>query len=308
MLTSGYRQFALIIPFILVSPAYFAGRVQLGGLMQTASAFDNVREAFSVIIDIYREIAEWRAVVERLDGFDTAIAQAEHAAVATPSIAVVAEYGARALTLRDVTVQLPNGAPLVEARDVTIAPGDRVLVSGPSGSGKSTTFRAIAGIWPFGSGTVTVPEGARMMMLPQRPYLPIGSLEGAVSYPSHTGSFDRGSIAELLIAVGLPALAPRIDEDAHWHRILSPGEQERLAVARALLHAPDFLFLDEATASLDEASEAVLYRLLHERLPNATIVSIGHRSTLAAFHRRRLALEPEQGRHHMREAAALPAQ
>jgi vitamin B12/bleomycin/antimicrobial peptide transport system ATP-binding/permease protein len=176
-----------------------------------------------------------------------------------------------------------------------------VLVTGPTGSGKSTLFRAIAGIWPFGAGTVSVPAGARVVMLPQRPYFPVGSLEAAVSYPAVPGTFEGARLAEVLVAVGLPALALRLNEHAHWNRMLSLGEQQRLAIARAILLEPDYLFLDEATASLDEASEADLYRLLRERLPRMAIVSIGHRSTLDAFHRRRLVLERDGREHRVRE-------
>ena len=155
-----------------------------------------------------------------------------------------------------------------------------MLVSGPSGSGKSTLFRALAGIWPFGSGTITVPKGARVMMLPQRPYFPIAPLASAVVYPAEPGSFDAARVAALIEAVGLPALVPRIEEEAHWNRMLSLGEQQRLATCARHSAAPDFLFLDEATASLDEPAEAALYHLLEERLARSTIVSIGHRSTL----------------------------
>jgi putative ATP-binding cassette transporter len=204
-------------------------------------------------------------------------------------------------------VALPSGKPLVTADGVTIAPHDQVLVTGPSGSGKSTLLRAIAGIWPFGKGTVSVPEGAKALTLPQRPYLPIGSLEAAISYPSEPGAFDAARIRELLAAVGLPAMAERLDEHAHWNRMLSLGEQQRLGIARAILHAPDFLFLDEATASLDEPAEAALYKLLKERLPDATIVSIGHRSTLAAFHKRGLRLERAGDVFDVQEAALRPA-
>jgi putative ATP-binding cassette transporter len=176
-------------------------------------------------------------------------------------------------------------------------------VTGPSGSGKSTLFRAIAGIWPFGSGSIRVPQGETLMMLPQRPYFPVGTLIAAVTYPAEAGVFRREQVAAALEAVGLSALAQRLDEEAHWNRMLSLGEQQRLGIARALLQKPEFLFLDEATASLDEASEAKLYRLLQERLPGAAIISIGHRSTLEAFHKRRLKLEPEAGRHRVRETA-----
>jgi putative ATP-binding cassette transporter len=194
----------------------------------------------------------------------------------------------------------------VSANDVTIALNDRVLVTGPSGSGKSTLFRAMAGIWPFGSGTVAVPKNAKVMMLPQRPYFPIATLGSAVIYPAEPATFDNAQITEAITAVGLPKLVERIDEEAHWNRMLSLGEQQRLGIARALLHRPDFLFLDEATASLDEPSEAKLYTLLEERLPNCTIVSIGHRSTLAAFHKRRLVLAPDADGHRVQDAVLEP--
>jgi putative ATP-binding cassette transporter len=190
----------------------------------------------------------------------------------------------------------------VTADDVTIGLGEQVLVSGPSGTGKSTLFRALAGVWPFGEGQIELPKHARVMILPQRPYFPIAPLAAAVAYPAEAGQYDAEKVAELITAVGLPALSARIDEEAHWNRMLSLGEQQRLGIARALLHAPDFLFLDEATASLDEAAEATLYQLLRERLPDATIVSIGHRGTLAAFHNRRLAFTRDGDRHVLSEA------
>jgi putative ATP-binding cassette transporter len=168
-------------------------------------------------------------------------------------------------------------------------------------------FRALAGVWPFGGGAVTVPKNARMMVLPQRPYFPIAPLAAAVAYPAEPGQFDAAKVAELIGAVGLPDLVPRIEEEAHWNRMLSLGEQQRLGIARALLYHPDFLFLDEATASLDEPSEAALYQLLDQRLPQATIVSIGHRATLAAFHRRRLAFVRAGDRSVVQEAALAPA-
>jgi putative ATP-binding cassette transporter len=179
---------------------------------------------------------------------------------------------------------------LVSADGFSIRRNERTLVTGPSGAGKSTLFRAIAGVWPFGRGSIAIPAKAKLMMLPQRPYFPVGSLMGAIVYPAEADAFDAHRVRDVLIAVGLPQLASRLEEDAHWNRILSLGEQQRLGLARALLHAPQYLFLDEATASLDEASEAKLYRLLQEKLPTATIVSIGHRSTLEAFHQRRVVL------------------
>ncbi|MDI1346042.1 MAG: ABC transporter ATP-binding protein/permease [Pseudolabrys sp.] len=305
--TASYSQAAVVFPFIMVSPAYFAGAVQLGGLMQTANAFGQVQSALSVFVTLYRNLADWRAVVERLDGFDRSVVAAQALAVTPPVIAVTPGDGAT-ITLKDLAVQLPNGMPLVNATDISIAAGDKVLVNGPSGSGKSTLVRAMAGIWPFGSGTVTVPKNAKVMMLPQRPYFPIAPLAAAVAYPAEPGTFDNAKVAELIAAVGLPALVTRIEEEAHWNRMLSLGEQQRLGIARALLYAPDYLFLDEATASLDEPSEAAVYRLLAERLPATTIVSIGHRSTLAAFHRRRLAFTRAGEHYALREGGLTPAE
>jgi putative ATP-binding cassette transporter len=298
--TAGYAQASVVFPFIMVSPAYFANVLQLGGLMQTANAFNRVQDALSVFVNLYRSLAEWRAVIARLDGFDHAIAAARAAAVTPPVIEIETTEG-EAVALHDLAVRLPTGAPLVNTVDLTVKTGETVLVTGPSGIGKSTLFRALAGIWPFGSGTVTVPKGAKVMMLPQRPYFPIAPLADAVAYPAEPGTFDAANVADLIAAVGLPALAARIEEEAHWNRMLSLGEQQRLALARAILQRPDYLFLDEATASLDEPAEAALYTLLEQRLPRSTIVSIGHRSTLSAFHRRRFDITREDERNWLRE-------
>jgi len=305
--TAGYSQASIIFPYVVVSPAYFAGVIQLGGLMQTANAFNQVQNALSVFVNAYVNLAEWRAVIERLSGFDQSVAAARAVASAAPSIAVKPGE-ASAISFAQLAVRLPNGQPLVSADALTIKVGERVLVTGPSGAGKSTLFRAMAGVWPFGAGSITVPKGARVMILPQRPYFPIAPLAEAVIYPAAPGSFDLAQVAELIAAVGLPDLAARVEEEAHWNRMLSLGEQQRLAIARAILHAPDYLFLDEATASLDEAAEAALYDLLERRLSAATIVSIGHRSTLAAFHGRRLDLAREGDHYTLREGSLAPAE
>jgi putative ATP-binding cassette transporter len=301
--TAGYAQASLVFPFVMVSPAYFAGVVQLGGLMQTANAFGQVQSALSVFVTLYTSLAEWRAVIERLAGFDRSVATAR-AVAATPPVIELACGEVPAVSFDELAVRLPKGTPLVDADDISIGAGDRVLVNGPSGSGKSTLFRALAGVWPFGAGTIKLPGDARVMILPQRPYFPVAPLGAAVAYPADAGTFDAATVAELITAVGLPALAERLDEEAHWNRMLSPGEQQRLGLARAILQKPDYLFLDEATASLDEASEASLYRLLQQRLPSTAIVSIGHRSTLLPMHRRFLSLMPEDGRHRVRERPA----
>jgi putative ATP-binding cassette transporter len=300
-LTTSYMQISIVFPFVVVSPAYFAGMLQLGGLMQTASAFNSVQTALSFFITAYRQIAEWRAVVARLDGFNLAAEKARAAATSKPVIEVVLGDPKGPVKINDLLVRLPQGTPLVAADDVVVSPRERVLVTGPSGSGKSTLFRAIAGKWPFGTGVVTVPKGATVMALPQRPYFPIGSLAAAVTYPAEPGTFGHDQLAAMITAVGLPALADRLDEEAHWNRMLSLGEQQRLGIARAILQAPDYLLLDEATASLDEPSEAALYHLLIDRLPGTTIGSIGHRSTLVAFHSRGLRLIREGDHSRVRE-------
>ena len=289
-LTASYAQAAVVFPFILVAPAYFADKIQLGGMMQTASAFDSVQKALSFFVSTYRTLAEWRAVVARLDGFETAIKSAATQATGASSIDIVSSTGSDKIDLEQLLVRLPNGTPLVSADSFSISGNERTLVTGPSGAGKSTLFRAIAGIWPFGSGSITIPAKATLMMLPQRPYFPVGSLKAAIVYPAEVGAFSSDRVRDVLISVDLPQLASQLEEEAHWNRMLSLGEQQRLGLARALLHAPQYLFLDEATASLDEASEAALYHLLEEKLPATTIVSIGHRSTLEAFHQRNVEL------------------
>jgi vitamin B12/bleomycin/antimicrobial peptide transport system ATP-binding/permease protein len=299
--TASYSQASVIFPYVLVAPAYFAEKIQLGGMMQTASAFSSVQGALSFFITIYRQLAEWQAVVNRLDGFEAGIAAARDLATRADRIHVVEAAGAGAIDLKGLALQLPNGTPLVNADGFSLRKGERTLVTGPSGSGKSTLFRAIAGIWPFGAGSIAVPAGATLMMLPQRPYFPTGSLRGTVEYPAKQGTFTDSQISSAIESVGLPKLVSQIDEHGHWNRTLSLGEQQRLGLARALLHAPNYLFLDEATASLDEPSEAALYRLLEERLPQTTIVSIGHRSTLDAFHQRNVGLVRDGERFALRD-------
>ncbi|MFZ0421805.1 MAG: ABC transporter ATP-binding protein/permease [Xanthobacteraceae bacterium] len=293
--TQSFSQAATIFPYLMAGPAYFAGLMQLGDLMQTATAFNSVQTALSYFVTTYQSIAQYQAVVQRLNGFENAIEAGRAAALTPPVIEVSPADDAKAFTIDQLHVRLPNNQALVDAEHLTLSPGERVLVTGPSGAGKSTLLRAVTGIWPFGSGRVSVPKDAKVMLLPQRPYFPVTTLAAALSYPARIGTFEPARLSEVLTAVGLPQWSTRIDEEAHWNRMLSVGEQQRLAVARALLQEPDYLFLDEATASLDEPSEALLYRLMQERLKTTTIVSIGHRSTLGAFHRRRVEVVTRDG-------------
>jgi putative ATP-binding cassette transporter len=305
--TAGFDQVSVVFPYIVVSPAYFAGQVQLGALMQTASAFGSVQSAMSFFVSAYSELAEWGAVIQRLTGFNAAIDQARVSAETKTGIRRIAGDSKAGIQLHDVSLRLPTGASLVSDVQTAFGTGRNTLLTGPSGSGKSTLFRAIAGVWPFGRGTIAIPADAHVMILPQRPYFPVASLATAITYPAEPGTFPNETLARTLETVGLPALAKRLNEEAHWNRMLSLGEQQRLAIARAILQKPDFLFLDEATASLDEDSEAALYEILRTQLAGATIISIGHRSTLAAFHDRKIALKRDGEQHRLIEAKVEPA-
>jgi len=298
-LTAGYNQIAVIFPFIVVSPLYFAGAMMLGGLMQIASAFGQVQSALSFFVKAYSDIADWKAVLNRLAGFDASMDWAKGLDSAASRVEHVAD-GVTALHADELSVALPTGKEIVLVSDLVIEPADRILVTGASGSGKTSLFRALGGVWPFGDGIVRVPKNASLLVLPQKPYLPLGTLRGALAYPGPSDSFAPADIEEALTATGLEALKSRLDETAYWADQLSVGEQQRLSIARALLQKPDWLFLDEATSALDEPAEAMLYRLLLERLPGAAIVSIGHRSSLVAFHDRFLGLKPDgPGRHRL---------
>jgi len=293
--TSFYGQAATIFPFVVAAPRYFTGDITLGVLMQTASAFGTVQSSLSWFVETFPSLAEWKATTDRLTGFGEAMAAAKQAQRAERRFDM-ADGDAGALVLEDVEVDLPDGRVLLRDVDLTLERGRSLVIQGPSGSGKTTLFRVIAGIWPFGRGRLRLPRDARVLFLPQRPYLPLGTLKDALTYPDHADAHGEDACVQALEACRLPHLAARLDETGNWAMTLSPGEQQRLAFARALLYRPDWLFLDEASSALDEATEREIYRTIKERLPAVTLISIAHKPGVLAFHDARVSIDPALGR------------
>jgi putative ATP-binding cassette transporter len=283
----------VVFPFVVGAPRYFAGSIQLGGLVQISNAFGQVQGALSWFIGAYTDFAEWKASVDRLTGFRNALSAANEQGRVGAGPEVVVGASSKDLLVSNLELCLPGGRVLLPHVNFCIERGNRFVIRGASGTGKSTLFRAIAGIWPFGSGRITTPCRSRLLFLPQRPYFPIGQLRRSVSYPDSPDTFTDEEVKVALTAVGLDRLAERLDQQQDWSQQLSGGEQQRVAIARALLHKPAWLFLDEATSALDEKSEARLYQLLTERLPDTTLVSIAHRATVTRFHNRLLELKSD---------------
>jgi putative ATP-binding cassette transporter len=302
--TVFYGQVAIIFPFIVAGPRFFGGKVPLGEIFQIASAFGQVQSALSWFINAYTLFASWKATVDRLTGFADALERARAEAQQIDGKREETEPADR-LTLQDLALNLPNGSTLLAPTTLELKKGESVMISGPSGAGKSTFFRALAGIWPYWKGKVALPKGARLLFLPQKAYLPIGTLKHAASYPSkEEDKISDEEAREALRAVGLARFENDLAREENWAQILSGGEQQRLAFARAVLNKPDWLFLDEATASLPDDAQRELYELLRARLPQTTVVSIGHRESLAQFHTRRLEWKGSGESSHL---AAAPA-
>lgn len=280
-LNSGYSQIAIIFPFVVCIPRYLSKQITLGGLMQIATAFGRVQESLSYFVDMYSALAQWQAVVDRLVGFGLHMREVEKV---RPSLALdrmEADFdGVRIVAME---IGLPNGEVLLKDLNFELKPGRNVLVKGTSGSGKSTLLRAIAGIWPYAAGKAELPERERIMFIPQKPYLPLGTLRDALLYPGKSMKDDE-ELKALMRLCSIESLADSLDVEADWSHVLSIGEQQRLAFVRTMIYEPEWLFLDEATSALDEATEENMYSMLRERLKKTTVVSVGHRSTLNKFH------------------------
>lgn len=291
--TVGYGQAAVVFPFVVAAPRFFSGAIQLGELMQISSAFGRVQDSLSWFVDNYESLASWRATTDRLTSFEESFQRVQAAARAS---AQQQQTGAAdALQIHEAQVDLPDGRPLLTAQDLSLRAGDAVLLKGPSGSGKSTLFRALAGIWPWARTRVQRPADfdARVMFLPQRPYFPNGALRDALAYPAAPERYTDAQLQQALRDALLPQLAEQLDRQDTWGQKLSGGEQQRLAIARAFLKRPRWLFLDEASSALDEDAERTLYQKLRALVAqeDGAVVSIAHRPTVAAFHERQWRLE-----------------
>jgi putative ATP-binding cassette transporter len=309
-LTSAYGMLAGVVPIVVASPRYFAGAITLGVLMQITQAFLEVTRSLNWFVDKFPLLADWRSHIERVaaldDTFEHAVGlEAEHTITLTEG---PDEEGREVLAFRDLQVGHADGNVVIQDANAVIHVGEKVLIVGESGTGKSTLFRAVSGLWPWGSGEIRTPPRERMFFMPQRPYLPLGTLRAALAYPAPAKKFADAGMAAALERCALPHLLPRLDEEERWDRVLSLGEQQRLAFARLLLHRPRWIFLDEATAALDDENQDAMMRLFREELADSAVISIGHRPGLDVYHDRTLHLvrAPDGAKLEVRRRAAQP--
>jgi vitamin B12/bleomycin/antimicrobial peptide transport system ATP-binding/permease protein len=280
----GYYHVSTVLPTLLVTPAYMLGAIPLGILMQAAAAFQKVESALAFCTQ-YAKIAEWKAYLDRVALFDAAMRRVDESDACTPALERATSAG-HELTVSGLDIRLANGEPIAQVPDFKLAPGQKLLVSGPSGAGKSSLFRALAGIWPLGQGRIALPQGARVLALPQRPYFPLGSLRQGITYPLPGEVVDDGEVRAAMAAAGLPHLTERLDEEADWSTALSGGEQQRIGFARALINQPTVLLLDEAASTLEDAEARELYTMLADKLPSAIVISTGRAAGLVNLHPR----------------------
>ena len=285
----SYGQVSIVFPILVASPAYFAGTIPLGLMMQASLAFQRVDMAFAFFLHTYPRIAEWKASMDRIAQLEDALIAVEREDNPAAQI-TVREHAEDGLKVADLTVRLPNGTSIASVPDLSLSSGERALISGPSGSGKSSVLRALAGVWPIGEGDVDLPPHAEVLAMPQRVYFPLGTLRTAITYPTRPEEVTEAELRDVLEAVGLARLLPRLDEEAEWNVVLSGGEQQRIAIARVLFRKPDVLLLDEATSNFDEATSRNLYQLIFDRLPKTILISIGQAALLAKLHGRTIDL------------------
>ena len=296
VVSQGSSMLAAVIPIILCAPKFLNGTMSLGQVMQAASAFTIVQGAFSWLVDNYPRLADWNASARRIASLMVSLDSLEQAESGDAFNRIKrSETGDAAMKLLNLSVSLDDGTAVVDDTAVVIKKGERVLIAGDSGTGKSTLVRAIAGLWPWGGGEISIQRNSRLFLLPQRPYVPTGTLRRAVTYPGAAEDWPADEIASILSKVGLDHLKSRLEEEAPWDQTLSGGEKQRLTVARVLLHRPDIIVLDEATSALDPKGQDTLMQLLSDEMEGLTIVSVGHRPELEPFHRRKLVLERRAG-------------
>jgi vitamin B12/bleomycin/antimicrobial peptide transport system ATP-binding/permease protein len=304
----GYYHVSTVFPVLVVTPAYLVGAIPLGALMQASLAFQKVESAFAFCITSYAKIAEWRAVMNRVAQFEAAMGEVDRPGLEGAALDVETA-AAPDLSVKDLVLRLPTGEPIAAVGALELKPADRLLVSGSSGAGKSSLFRGLAGTWPLGEGRIRFPAGARVLALPQRPYFPLGSLRQALTYPTLADEVDDALVREAMAGAGLGHLAARLDEEAEWSTVLSGGEQQRVGFARALIHRPTILLLDEPVSTLEETEAVDLYALLAAKLPDTIVISAGRSGALAGLHDRTLEMTGSSvaGRAQPIVLAAVPA-